>query len=247
MRSLPCHDAGRPGRRTRAGDARGADLLVDRGAGHGGPRPSPAIRSCGSDSCAATAELRARMPEQVAEVERLLARYDAELAAAGLAPENLLESRLTPGMVVKNASIAIATLLVLAPLAVDRHRRSISVPTSDWSRSSPARVKVRTRRDRHRKDSRRGGALPAGVDWRSRWLVWRRWGLALADRRAGCCCRSPATRRCSSSRDSIDWSAQRAGLSLRLFRPARLPPARSAAAEDSGGDYGAGRKDRIGA
>ena len=63
-------------------------------------------------------ELRVRMPERIAQIEGMLARYDAELTAAGMAPENLLESRLTVGMVVKNASLAIGTLLVLAPPAL---------------------------------------------------------------------------------------------------------------------------------
>ncbi|HEY8062852.1 MAG TPA: lysophospholipid acyltransferase family protein [Gemmatimonadales bacterium] len=63
-------------------------------------------------------ELRRSAPEQVERVERLLNRYDAELTAAGLAPESLLRSRLTPGMVIRNATVAIARLLILAPFAV---------------------------------------------------------------------------------------------------------------------------------
>ena len=63
------------------------------------------------------AQLRQTIPERIMHVEALLTRYDAELAAAGMVPENLLESRLTVGMVVRNASIAIASLLLLAPVA----------------------------------------------------------------------------------------------------------------------------------
>jgi glycerol-3-phosphate O-acyltransferase/dihydroxyacetone phosphate acyltransferase len=64
------------------------------------------------------ATLRVRMPAEIAEVEALLTRYDAELAAAGLAPENLLASRLTVGRVVATSAAAVAALVVLAPLAI---------------------------------------------------------------------------------------------------------------------------------
>ncbi|MGH7523997.1 MAG: lysophospholipid acyltransferase family protein, partial [Gemmatimonadales bacterium] len=63
-------------------------------------------------------ELRRTEPREVERVERLLNRYDAELTAAGLAPESLLRSQLTPGMVIGGGAQAIATLLILAPFAV---------------------------------------------------------------------------------------------------------------------------------
>jgi len=59
-------------------------------------------------------QLKARAPARLEAVEHLLARYDAELIAAGLAPEHLLESRLTPGMVTRNAAIAVLALVLLA-------------------------------------------------------------------------------------------------------------------------------------
>ncbi len=62
-------------------------------------------------------ELRAKIPDRIAKVEQMLARYDAELLSAGLAPENLLQSRLTVGKVVANALQAILTLIFLAPPA----------------------------------------------------------------------------------------------------------------------------------
>lgn len=64
------------------------------------------------------AALRERMPAEIAEVEAMLTRYDAELAAAGLAPESLLASRLTVGRVVATSAAAVAVLLLLAPLAL---------------------------------------------------------------------------------------------------------------------------------
>jgi glycerol-3-phosphate O-acyltransferase/dihydroxyacetone phosphate acyltransferase len=63
-------------------------------------------------------QLKDRAPARLEAVEHLLARYDAELIAAGLAPEHMLGSRLTPAMVTRNATIAVVTLVLLAVPAV---------------------------------------------------------------------------------------------------------------------------------
>jgi 1-acyl-sn-glycerol-3-phosphate acyltransferase len=63
------------------------------------------------------AELRGRMPAQIAEIEALLARHDAELSAAGLAPENLLAPQLNVSRVVVTSFTAIVALALLAPFA----------------------------------------------------------------------------------------------------------------------------------
>ncbi|MGH7594387.1 MAG: lysophospholipid acyltransferase family protein [Gemmatimonadales bacterium] len=63
-------------------------------------------------------ELRRTAPALVERVERMLAHYDAELTAAGLAPESLPDADRAPGAMIRSASIATLTLLLLAPLAV---------------------------------------------------------------------------------------------------------------------------------
>jgi 1-acyl-sn-glycerol-3-phosphate acyltransferase len=64
------------------------------------------------------AELRTRLPGQISDIERLLARYDAELKAAGLAPENLLAPKLRVSRVLLTTVIAVALLVLLTPFAL---------------------------------------------------------------------------------------------------------------------------------
>jgi hypothetical protein len=161
-------------------------------------------------------QLKRTAPKQVEFVERLLARYDAELSAAGLAPENLLESRLTPGMVVKNASIAVASLLLLAPLAVI----GIVIHYPAYLVTGPLATRtVKVQRDviAIAKIFAAMALYPlvwlaiAGLTWRYRGLAWGVAALLIAP------CTGYAALRFLEGLDRLIGSAR--GLSLRLFRP----------------------------
>lgn len=161
-------------------------------------------------------QLRRSAPEQVEHVEHLLARYDAELVAAGLAPENLLESRLTPGMVIKNASIAIATLLVLAPLAVVGIL--IHYPAYRLTGSLVTRT-VKVERDVIATAKIFAATALFPLVWLAiAAIVWHRfgaaWGFAVL---LSAPCTGYAALRFLEGLDRLVGSAR--GLSLRLFRP----------------------------
>ena len=160
--------------------------------------------------------LKRTAPKQVEHVERLLARYDAELDAAGLVPENLLESRLTPGMVIKNAGIAIATLLVLAPLAVV----GIVVHYPPYLVTGPLATRtVTVKRDviATAKIVAAGALYP--LVWLAiAWLVGHRWGTAWGVASLLIApCTGYAALLFLEGLDRLVGSAR--GLSLRLFRP----------------------------
>jgi glycerol-3-phosphate O-acyltransferase/dihydroxyacetone phosphate acyltransferase len=160
--------------------------------------------------------LKRTAPKQVEQVERLLNRYDGKLAAAGLAPENLLESQLTPAMVVKNASIAVGTLLVLAPLAVI----GIVVNFPAYVVTGPLATRaVKVQREVIATAKILAAAALYPLVWLAiAWLAWRRWGpgwgmaaLVAAP------CTGYAALLFLEGLDRLIGSAR--GLSLRLFRP----------------------------
>jgi 1-acyl-sn-glycerol-3-phosphate acyltransferase len=161
-------------------------------------------------------QLRRTAPRQVEQVERLLARYDAELVSAGMAPENLLESRLTSGMVAKNASIAIARLLVLAPLAVV----GIALHFPAYLATGP----LATRAIKGQRDVVATAKIFAAVAlyplvWLTiAWLVWHRWGPAWGTAALlAAPCAGYAALLFLEQLDRLIGSAR--GLALRLFRP----------------------------
>jgi 1-acyl-sn-glycerol-3-phosphate acyltransferase len=161
-------------------------------------------------------QLRHTAPKQVEYVERLLARYDAELDAAGLAPENLLESRLTPGMVIKNATIAIATLLVLAPLALV----GIAIHYPAYLVTGPLATRtVTVQRDVIATAKIFAAAALYPLVWLAiAWLAWHRWGLGWGiTALVAAPCTGYAALLFLEGLDRLIGSAR--GLSLRLFRP----------------------------
>ena len=161
-------------------------------------------------------ELRERMPERVAAVEQMLTRYDAELAAAGMAPENMLESRLTVGMAAKNTAIAVATLLVLAPLGVI----GIVIHFPAYKITGPLITRAaNVERDVVATAKILVAAAMFPIVWFViAWLVWRQWGAgfaALAFLTCPIC--GYAALLFMEQLDRLVGSAR--GLSLRLLRP----------------------------
>ena len=162
------------------------------------------------------AQLRVEIPERIAEVEGMLARYDAEITTAGMAPENLLESRLTVGMVVKNASIALLTLIVLAPLAV----AGIAINIVPYQFLVPlATSVVKVERDVAATSKIFASIAAFPLVWTVlSFFIWQRWGIWVA---AGAWIAMPiagiAALRFLEGLDRLVGSAR--GLSLRLFRP----------------------------
>lgn len=161
-------------------------------------------------------QLRMRMPERIAQVEGMLARYDAELTTAGMAPENLLESRLTLGMVVQNASLAVGTLVMLAPLAL----AGIAVNIVPYQFLVPVVTRVaNVQRDVAATAKIFASIAAFPLVWAVlAWLVWRQWGAgwaALAFLACPVC--GQAALLFMEQLDRLIGSAR--GLSLRLLRP----------------------------
>jgi glycerol-3-phosphate O-acyltransferase / dihydroxyacetone phosphate acyltransferase len=162
------------------------------------------------------AQLRTQIPEQIAQVEGMLARYDAELATAGMAPENLLESRLTVGMVVTNATKAILTLIVLAPLGI----AGIAINIVPYQFLVPLVTRVvKVERDVMATAKIFASIAAFPLVWTIlSYLVWRRWGIWIA---AGAWLAmlfsGVVALRFLEGLDRLIGSAR--GLSLRLFRP----------------------------
>ena len=161
-------------------------------------------------------QLRTQIPERIATLEGMLTRYDAELTAAGMAPENLLESRLTIGMVVKNASIAIATLAMLAPLAIV----GIAVNIVPYQLLIPLITRVvKVERDVLATTKIFAALAAFPVVWTVfSFFVWKRWGIWIASAAwIAMPCTGFAALRFLEGMDRLAGSAL--GLSLRLFRP----------------------------
>ena len=162
------------------------------------------------------AQLRTRIPERIAQVEGMLARYDAELATAGMVPENLLESRLTVGMVLKNASIAVVTLLLLAPLGI----AGIVINTVPYQFLVPLVTRVaNVERDVSATAKIFASIAAFPLVWTVlAFLVWQRWGIWVAvGAWIAMPCAGVAALRFLEGLDRLLGSAR--GLSLRLFRP----------------------------
>jgi 1-acyl-sn-glycerol-3-phosphate acyltransferase len=161
-------------------------------------------------------ELRERMPERIATLEQMLTRYDAELVAAGMAPENMLESRLTVGMVAKNAIIAVATILLLAPLGVI----GIVIHFPAYKITGPLITRAaKVERDVVATTKIFAAAAVFPIIWFAiAWLVWRRWGAGFAALAFLACPASGyAALLFMEQLDRLVGSAR--GLSLRLLRP----------------------------
>lgn len=162
------------------------------------------------------AELRSRIPERISAVEAMLARYDAELAAAGMVPENLLESRLTIGKVAGNASVAVATLLLLAPLAI----LGIAIHIVPYQILGPLVTRVaRVGRDVLATSKILAAAALFPLVWAALAAVtWRRWGaVPAAATLVAAPCTGYAALLFVEQFDRLVGSAR--GLSLRLLRP----------------------------
>lgn len=161
-------------------------------------------------------QLRTQMPERIAQVEGMLARYDAELATAGMAPENLLESKLTVGMVMTNAAIAVATLMVLAPLGI----AGIAINIIPYQFLVPLVTRVaRVEHDVLATAKIFASIAAFPLVWTLlAFFVWQRWGIwvAAAVWIAMPICGVIAVRFLERL-DRLVGSAR--GLSLRLFRP----------------------------
>ena len=161
-------------------------------------------------------QLRTQMPERIAQVEGMLARYDAELATAGMAPENLLESKLTVGMVMTNAAIAVATLMVLAPLGI----AGIAINIIPYQFLVPLVTRVaRVEHDMLATAKIFASIAAFPLVWTLlAFFVWQRWGIwvAAAVWIAMPICGVIAVRFLERL-DRLVGSAR--GLSLRLFRP----------------------------
>ncbi len=161
-------------------------------------------------------ELRERMPERIAAVEQMLTRYDAELVAAGMAPENMLESRLTVGMVAKNASLAVATLLLLAPLGVI----GIVIHFPAYKITGPLITRAaNVERDVVATAKILAAAAIFPITWFViAWIVWRQWGAGFAALAfVACPICGYAALLFMEQLDRLVGSAR--GLSLRLLRP----------------------------
>ncbi len=162
------------------------------------------------------AQLRIRMPDRIAAVEQMLARYDAELGAAGMAPENMLESRLTVGTVTRNAAIAVVTLLLLAPLAVV----GVFIHLPAYKITGPLITRAaKVERDVVATTKIFAAAAVFPLIWFAiAWLVWRRWGVAYAALAFVLCPVSGyGALLFVEQLDRLVGSAR--GLSLRLLRP----------------------------
>jgi glycerol-3-phosphate O-acyltransferase / dihydroxyacetone phosphate acyltransferase len=162
------------------------------------------------------AQLRVRMPDRIATIEQMLTRYDAELGAAGMAPENMLESRLTVGMVARNATIAVVTLLLLAPPAAV----GIVIHFPAYKITGPLITRAaRVQRDVVATTKIFAAAAVFPIIWFVlAWLVWKRWGLGPAVLAlAACPMCGYAALLFLEQLDRLVGSAR--GLSLRLFRP----------------------------
>ena len=162
------------------------------------------------------AQLRIQIPERIAKVEGMLARYDAELAAAGMVPENLLESRLTVGMVVKNASIAVITLLLLAPFAI----AGVAINIVPYQFLVPLVTRVvKVERDVRATTKIVASIAAFPLVWTLlAFFAWKRWGIGFAiGAWIAMPCAGYAALRFLEGLDRLIGSAR--GLSLRLFRP----------------------------
>ena len=161
-------------------------------------------------------QLRVRIPDRVAAVEHMLTRYDAELVAAGMAPENMLESRLTVGMVTRNASIAVVTLLLLAPLAVV----GIVIHLPAYKITGPLITRAaKVQRDVVATTKIFAAAAVFPIIWFViAWLAWKHWGPGLAALAfVACPVSGYAALLFVEQFDRLVGSAR--GLSLRLLRP----------------------------
>jgi glycerol-3-phosphate O-acyltransferase/dihydroxyacetone phosphate acyltransferase len=162
------------------------------------------------------AQLRVRMPRQIGQIEQMLSRYDAELGAAGMAPENMLESRLTVGRVTRNTAIAVAKLLLLAPLAIV----GIIIHLPAYRITGPLITRAaKVERDVLATAKILAAAAVFPIIWFViTWLVWRHWGAGFATLAfVACPVCGYAALLFLEQLDRLVGSAR--GLSLRLLRP----------------------------
>jgi glycerol-3-phosphate O-acyltransferase/dihydroxyacetone phosphate acyltransferase len=160
--------------------------------------------------------LRERMPDRIASVERMLTRYDAELTAAGMAPENMLESRLTVGMVARNTAVAVIKLILLAPLGV----AGIIIHLPAYRITGPLITRAaKVERDVLATTKILAAAAVFPIIWFViAWLTWRRWGAGFALLAfVACPVAGYAALLFLEQLDRLMGSAR--GLSLRLLRP----------------------------
>lgn len=161
-------------------------------------------------------ELRARMPRRIAAIEHLVTQYDAEITAAGLAPENMLDSHLTVATVARTTAVAVAKLIVLAPLGL----AGVVIHAPAYWITVPLLTRAaRVERDVLATAKIMAAAAVFPITWFViAWFVWRAWGpVAAALAFAACPMAGYAALLFLEQLDRLVGSAR--GLSLRLLRP----------------------------